>query len=414
MENKELNECLACGSTELYNFVNFGDSMPLANTYPEKSGTKVPTYPLQMFVCGKCTHTQLGIAVDPDLLFKDYLYVSGTTDTLKNHFQAFAQKAIKRAQVSDPHVLDIGCNDGSLMMAFREEGLTHVDGVDPAENLRAERDTKLGYMTIVDYWSLEVARRMEHKFHIITGLNVFAHNSDPLGFLQACKEVLDPLGEIIIEFPYGKNVYLEAQDGQIYHEHISGFNVKSFAALVERAGLGIDEIIESSVHGGSIRFFLRRRVDHCKKTAVYITEEDRQGLADPQTYLNFGKKVRTNYENLELALLAQKALGYKIVGYGAAAKTSTTLNAMKASGEAPDLIEYIVDDNPLKVNRFLAGVDIPIKPVSSIKTEIKPLCIVIFPFNFQQEIKERIKKLRPDRRDISIIYVPKVTLEDIQ
>jgi SAM-dependent methyltransferase len=212
MENKELNECLACGSTELYNFVNFGDSMPLANTYPEKSGTKVPTYPLQMFVCGKCTHTQLGIAVDPDLLFKDYLYVSGTTDTLKNHFQAFAQKAIKRAQVSDPHVLDIGCNDGSLMMAFREEGLTHVDGVDPAENLRAERDTKLGYMTIVDYWSLEVARRMEHKFHIITGLNVFAHNSDPLGFLQACKEVLDPLGEIIIEFPYGKNVYLEAQE----------------------------------------------------------------------------------------------------------------------------------------------------------------------------------------------------------
>lgn len=403
---KELKECLACGGRDLFNFINFGENHPLANTYPKVPKYDLPTYPLKVNICKDCTHTQLTIAVDPDLLFKDYLYVSGTTQTLQRHFESFVSTALARSQGT--RVLDIGCNDGSLLAEFARQGAV-IDGVDPAENLAAARKEKLGVETITGYWSKDLAKSMG-QFHIITGLNVFAHNSDPLGFLEACKECLSRQGEVIIEFPYYKNVYLEAQDGQIYHEHVSGFTVRSFAALATRAGFGIVEIIESKVHGGSIRFFLQIGQEHCKKVGVYIAEESRLGLDKLETYRKFAEQVQNNYKNLLLAAGAQRALGYKVIGYGAAAKASTTLNALEGNLE----LDMILDDAPLKQDRWMPGVNIPIKPTSVLSEESGRLCVVIFPFNFKDEIISRIRKARPEGKDIAILYVPKVSVEDIQ
>ena len=332
--------------------------------------------------------------------------MSGTTQTLQRHFESFVSTALARS--TGTRVLDIGCNDGSLLAEFAKQGAV-IDGVDPAENLTAARKEKLGVDTVTGYWTKELARTMG-EFHIITGLNVFAHNSDPLGFLEACKEVLDRRGEVIIEFPYYKNVYLEAQDGQIYHEHVSGFTVRSFAALATRAGFGIVEIIESKVHGGSIRFFLQMSQEHCKKVNVYIAEESRLGLDKMETYKKFADQVAKNYQNLLAAVGAQRALGYKIIGYGAAAKTSTMLNALEGNLEA----SYFVDDNPAKTGRFIPGVNIPIKPTSVLVEEEGPICFILGVFNFKDEIIARIRKARPEGRDIAILYVPKVSVEDIQ
>lgn len=410
--NKEITECLACGGRDLVNFINFGE-VPLANTYPEKE-EELPVFPLDVNYCRDCSHSQLSVAVDPDLLFKDYLYVSGTTDTLKRHFTSLAEDALGRVKRS--RVLDIGCNDGSLMKAFQDAGAEDVQGVDPAENLSSARKQMVGYESFTRYWNKETAQ-VVGKYDIITGLNVFAHNGDPLGFLEACKEALAPEGFVIIEFPYGKQTFLEAQDGQIYHEHINYFLVSSFARLTERAGFGIVEILETKVHGGSIRFFLQYGVEHSKKVTVYKENEMREGLRKEETYLNFSKQVQQNYRDLMLCVATQASLGYKVIGYGAAAKTSTLLNAIKmylpVLKAHPNALPYIVDDNPLKVNRLVPGVNIPIRGTEELTKEEGPICHLIFSWNFRQEIIGRIRKLRPEAKDSVLTHVPKLLLEDL-
>src|SRR5258705_9897564 len=247
MKYKKKTYCRCCKQKNLLLYLNLG-KQPLANSYHK--GEKLPNIPLEVMLCKNCFHNQLSVVVDPDSMFRNYLYVSGTTDTFKNHTKQLAKDAVARIKSKKIHVLDIACNDGTQLEYFREFKCD-VMGVDPAENLRPITEKKK-IPVIVDYWTKKVANTLSKQFDIITGTNVFAHVDDLDEFLLASKIALKEKGLLILEFPYADNMVTHNEFDTVYHEHLSYFLVNSFKILVERLGFHILDIRRTPIHGGSI------------------------------------------------------------------------------------------------------------------------------------------------------------------
>jgi hypothetical protein len=131
VSSKKIKKCICCGSSNLNMLLNL-NNQPLANSYHNNT-KKLEEYPLGVNLCGDCFHIQLTDVVNPDLLFKDYLYVSGTSETLRENFEWFSDFVLEYNPKSD-NVLDIACNDGSQLDCFKSKGI-ETYGIDPAENL---------------------------------------------------------------------------------------------------------------------------------------------------------------------------------------------------------------------------------------------------------------------------------------
>ncbi len=335
---KKVTTCRCCGNKKLLLYLNLG-KQPLANSY--HMGKQLPYYPLQVLLCQNCFHSQLSVVIKPELLFKNYLYVTGTTNTFRNHCRALAKDALKRITTKKMNVLDIACNDGTLLEYFRDFGCK-IYGVDPAENLR-QITLKKNIPVLVDYWGEEIAKKLAQKFMIITGINVFAHVDRIDMFLKACTVSLEDDGILILEFPYCDKMIKYREFDTVYHEHLSYFLTNSFATLTTRMNFYIVDVLQTHIHGGSIRFFLKKgNKPHADKVLALIKKEENNGLFDVQTYKKFARQVIQNKKDLQDLVSSLKYKGEKVVGYGASAKGNTMLNYFKLN------IEYIVDDKPLK------------------------------------------------------------------
>lgn len=404
-----LTNCLACGGRELQQYLDLGHQT-FPNLYPEKYGlAPLPACPLQVNLCLDCYHSQLSVVANPKELFSDYLYVSGTTQSLKDHFRSLVTSTLPMKPADKISVLDIGANDYSLLKEFQRRGVK-VEGVDPAANLASQAGN---IPALVDFWGREAALKVtQAPYDLITGLNVFAHNSDPLGFLEACKLVLKDTGHIVLEFPWFKETVQRRAVGQIYAEHISYFTVTSMYALTKRAGLRIADIqFFPDIHEGTIRFTLDRGQAPSQKLREYLYLELLTGFSELQTYIDFAEVVKANIKELQRTLCALKNSGCRVVAYGASAKLSTLLGAFQVPVKAA--LDYIVDDNPLKVGRHQTDTEIPILPVSSLKAEHAGLAILITPNNFSKEIRKRLTDLQLTGRIQVIEYVPTVTVEEL-
>jgi len=334
-------------------------------------------------------------------MFKHYLYVSGTTVTLKNHFDKLAHEALSRVSPISPKVLDIACNDGSLLDSFKSMD-AEVYGVDPAENLR-EITEKKKIPVVVDYWSDKILNQLP-KLDVITATNVFAHVDDAKSFLETCIKALDVNGVIVLEFPYALKLIKKTEFDTVYHEHLSYFLVHSMKELCKRVGLTIIDIVETPIHGGSIRFILSREITTAfRGMSRYISNEKQFHLTNITQYENFQNKVDLIAETLLDTLSNYENESIKTIGYGASAKGNTILNYAKIKN-----LKYIVDDNKLKWNYLTPGMDIPIKPSSSIREEGE-LAILVLSWNFLREIQKRIVDLRgKDKSTTLITYIPSV------
>lgn len=402
-----LSKCLFCRSKDLIPYLNLGNQ-PLANSFTKFSNELLPAFPLELNLCSNCGHSQLGCVVEPKLMFSNYLYVSGTTKTLENHFKSFAQDCTDRFGVAS--ALEIGCNDGSCLKQLKEKGWK-VLGVDPAENL--QRFSKENGVTVIPkFWKRGISDSLpDLDYNLIYGMNVFAHNLNPSEFLNECIAVLAPGGTIVIEAPYAYNMFKINDFGQIYHEHISYLTCAAMQTLCDTFALGVVDVVETDVHGGSIRFYMQQFSSHSKKFLNMVKNEKEVGMRDIAFYEQFSKNVTKNVFLLKNALDVQKSFGCRVVGYGAAAKASTVINAI---GSNLLSLDYIVDDNPLKVDRYMPGTDVQILPTSALEMEEGPMAIWITAHNFQKEIIERIKSRRQGRKgDVIISYVPKIQIEDL-
>jgi 2-polyprenyl-3-methyl-5-hydroxy-6-metoxy-1,4-benzoquinol methylase len=342
-------------------------------------------------------------------MFEHYLYVSGTTSTFRKHCDDFAFDAVDRFMkwqslkpaVTEPRVLDIACNDGTLLKSFRNQGCK-VQGVDPAQNLRSLTE-EANIPVEVGYWGDGVVvDNFLKKFNIITATNVFAHVDDIGGFLDDCLKVLAPKdGFIVIEFPYCDNMIHHCEFDTIYHEHLSYFLVHSMMQAVGRRGLVIKDVVRTPIHGGSIRFFLKPGKEHSPAAFAMMSREAKQRFMMRSTYESFRDKVEKNKADMQSLVNGLQEDGKKVIGYGASAKGNTMLNYFELD------LEYIVDDNEMKWDYLTPGRDIPIKSTQAIAEE-EELYIVILAWNFYDEIVEKIENIAGNKHHY-IRYVPEVT-----
>lgn len=393
---KRLTRCLCCNNEKLRLYADLG-GQPLANSYHDGTESQ-HEYPLEVNVCEDCFHSQLSIAVNPDLLFKHYLYVSGTTTTLQDYFRSFVERVEQQYPQKKLRVLDIASNDGSLLEQFAKKG-HEVQGVDPAENLR-EISAAKGVPTLVGYWDTQTARRLEHKYDVIVAMNVLAHVSNPYKFLAACREVLAEGGSIYIQTSQSE-MFKRFEFDTIYHEHHSFFTTRSFRTLAERAGLKVIRGTKVPVHGTSYLWTLGA-ADATAEASVkeMEAEEEQSGFYELGTYRRFGEKMKLTADRVHEAIRTYMDQGYKIVGYGAAAKGNTFLNFAKLD------LDFIVDDNPLKNGMLTPGRNIPIRSSDALHDIEQPLFVVVLSWNFFDEIVTRIRKVRSNGQDVYMQYFP--------
>jgi SAM-dependent methyltransferase len=403
--------CRCCGGADLVEYLDLGEQ-PLANSYVRDTAAPCPTVPLRVNLCPNCFHSQLGAVVDPSTMFGHYLYVSGTTETFRRHTRLLAEEAVSvmaertgQGPSSDTIVLDIACNDGTLLGHFLDLGCG-VCGIDPAANLREHTRAK-GIEVDVAFFGREAGESYSARglrFDIITAQNVFAHVDDAEGFLHGVKAALKQIGFAVIEFPYGRDMIGHNEFDTIYHEHLSYFLVNSFRQLAQRVGFGIFKITQTPIHGGSIRFYVAPGADQASIVGEMIDAEKAAGLLDVETYRDFASRVAKNRDDMRSLLGDLKARGREIIGYGASAKGNTMLNYFKV-----DLV-YTVDDNPMKWGLYTPGRHVPITDPKRIAAEDSP-AIVVLAWNFFDEIKRRVAKIT-DRPRTFVLYVPDVRVEE--
>ena len=357
--------CLACDSGDLEPSLDLG-RQPLANEFLDKIDDPQTSYPLAVNLCRNCHHLQLTHFIYPDLMFKNYLYVSGTSETYRRYLADFAQDVFKGGKV-----LDVGCNDGTQLDAFKDLG-ADTWGVDPAENLWPV-STQKGHMVHLGYF--DDSYEPGTLFNIINAQNVFAHNRDPLNFLQNTKRLLAPSGRVYIQTSQADMV----QNGEfdtIYHEHINFFNPWSMKQLVDRAGLVLLEVRKTPIHGTSFMFVLG-----LDGVPAYVRRDEKE------TYVVWARKCRALVERVRRA-----TAGKKVVAYGAAAKGNTFLNFARIKPDA------IVDDNPLKQGKFSPGQRSPVVSKEYLKAlGSEPVTFLPLAWNLFDEIKKQIVEVRGDR-----------------
>lgn len=392
-KTKKIYECYACGGSNLKQVLDLHDQ-PLANSYLDDQNAPEDIYPLQINLCPTCYHVQLTDQVDPDLLYKNYLYVSGTTKTAIDYFEWFSGFCLEKFQGTPTSVLDIGCNDGSQLDAFKQLGLTTF-GVDPAENLH--QTSSRNHNVVCGYFD----NSFEHKVDIITAQNVFAHNYDPVEFLKNCSRVLNPHGLIFIQTSQA-NMILNNEFDTVYHEHLSFYNARSMTMLCRRAGLNLIDVVKTPIHGTSYLFIISRDIEQPRHLENILKLEQEQGLYRLDTYDNYAKNCLAIADKFSEEVATAREQGYILVGYGAPAKGNTFLNFAKVG------LDIIIDDNPLKQGKFTPGTRIPIVGVAALEKYSMSDKIMFIPlaWNFFKEIKKRIRAVRSSSNDRFMCYFP--------
>lgn len=398
-----ITQCLACGGTDLIPTLDLKDQ-PLANNFQEHAGVKDEDlwFPLAVNRCQDCDHLQLTHAVDPKLIYTHYLYVSGTSGTYVEYMDWYAKFVCEQFADTPLTVLDIGCNDGSQLNAFKKLGL-QTFGVDPAENLHAK--SSANHAVTLGFWDEATSLKLDTQlFDVITTQNSFAHIPDPLTYLQLARERLTNNGKIFISTSQADMV-INGEFDTIYHEHISYYNAESMQALANRAGLHLIDVIKTPIHGTSYVFVLSKEPSNTQRIENILAMESKLHMGS--TYRKWATDVQQLLVDLKTQIDIYREWGYTIVGYGAAAKGMTLLNASDIH------LDCVIDDNPLKQGLYCPGTTIPVVDISWLAKLTAPEKVVFVPlaWNFYNEIKKKIKATRDVDGDMFLRYFPAIETE---
>ena len=401
----ELTKCLACGSDDLTPTLDLGNQ-PLANSYKDTKTEIQESYPLAINRCTNCYHVQLTHAVNPDLMYKNYLYVSGTSYTMRNHFQWFADYACETYFSHNfdipKNVMDIGCNDGSQLNEFKNFDLVTF-GIDPAQNL-VHMSRLNGHKVEAEFLNPIYALRNDFRYDIIVAQNVFTHNHDPETFMYCVKKMMNENSLFFIQTSQA-DMILNNEFDTIYHEHISFYNINSMRELCQRTGMFLLDVIKCPLHGNSYIFVISKNSSTSRPSNIQnkIEMERKAGLLTDNTYIDYESKCKNVLDDFRKVVNTNQGK-YKLVGYGAAAKGMTLLNVSGIQ------LDYIIDDNVLKHNKFTPGSSIEICSSDRLKTEEILILFIPLAWNFFDEIKTKIKSIRNNNQDKFCTYFPRVEI----
>lgn len=388
---KTHDRCRVCGSSELVRYLDLGET-PLANAYlaADRVTHPEPAAELAIQVCPRCGLSQLTRVVDRERMFREYLYVSSTSETLRAHHAALAASVAHEVPLSAGDlVLDIASNDGLLLSCFRALGMSVV-GVDPALNLASEA-TARGIPTLPEYWNHEVARRIvaeRGRPRAITALNVVGHVDDVHEFVDALDVALDPGGVFTMEVPYVLDLIEHVEFDTAYHEHLSYWGVRPLASLFEKHGFAVFDVAHfAKIHGGTIRVSVCRRGQREPRASVAsaLEREKAFGVIDAGVYVAFGDRVRRNMDELRALVSSFRSRGELTWAYGASAKGNTLMNFARLRS---DSVPFVVDDNPKKWGLFTPGAHMRIVGPSELASA-GVSHLLLLAWNFEAEIVRR-------------------------
>lgn len=405
----KLELCRACGSGNLLLFLQLGPT-PVPNGFlrAHHRHRAEKFYPLDVCFCKDCGLVQLAHVVSPKVMFKNYVYIPSTSETMLTHFAALARQAIKKLNTEEGDlVLDIGSNDGTLLNSFKAQKMK-ILGVDPAENL-AKKANQDGVETICALFTKELAKEIRKKnkeAKIITATNVVAHVHDLDNFLEGIKILLSDDGLFISEFPYLLDLLEKVEFDTIYQEHLSYFSIYPFEKLLAKHALVLIDVQRVPVHGGSVRVFVSKKPGRVSRRVKKILQlEKKREILNPQTYLKFRKRVdRVRHELVQL-LWGLRLKNKKIVGYGASAKGNIILNYCRIG---PETLDYIVDSIPYKQGKYTPGMHIPIYPEAKL-LEDQPDYTLLLAWNFADEIIKKQTEYRKHGGKF-ILAIPKLAI----
>ena len=377
-------ECRSCTNTNLKRVVSLG-YQPLANNLLNKTSDKCEMYPLEVNYCEKCHNCQLSVSIDPKKMFLNYLYTSSTSKMFRDHFVKAANKYIKELKLNKKKsfIIDIGSNDGVALKPFKDSGFKNILGIEPAKNL-AKLANKKKINTFNGFLEKKNLKKIKKNADLILASNVFAHSDNLKEMAECMLKLLKKNGVIIIEVQYLMNTLKDLTFDNIYHEHYNYWSLTSLVNFFNQFNATIYKSENIETHGGSIRIYIKKNKEAKVEKSVkkMLQVEEKFGIKKFKTYQDFGDKVYKIRENVRKNIKKLKNKNNLLIGYGAPAKATTALNFFGISKE----INFIVEDNRLKHNKFIPGVKIPIKNKSHIKNKNNTL--VVLAWNFFEDIKK--------------------------
>ena len=382
--------CRLCGAEPLTDILDLG-SQPLANSLVDQPNGNEAMIPLELVFCRECELAQLSVDVDPAVLFRDYVWVTGTSASTREYCEGLADWIMSRVAVESPRVFEMASNDGTLLRTLADRG-AQVLGIDPAVNLATDA-TARGVETIPDFLTSETARQIEAtrgKFDVVIARNVMSHVPDPLGAIEALSRLTVDDGLVLIEFHSAQTILEELHYDSIYHEHTMYHSLHTMQRLMATAGLKAFDVRRSPISGGSWALLARKtQADPhvSEELSGALADDRRSGIGEETAWLDFGRRAEAHRDKLshEIAKLAES--GGPMVAYGASARSSTMLNYL---GFVTKALQAIADASPLKHGKYSPGVNIPIVSPQAV-LQMNPHAIVLFAFNFEDEILHFLK-----------------------
>lgn len=335
---------------------------PNGNRFPfSEDALSEPRFPLVMEVCPECWQVQIREFPSPEFLFTDHPYLSGLNAPIREHFAWLAGHLIDKLSLPErAFVLDIGCNDGTLLAAFARHGMRTL-GVDPGQQ-PAARARAAGLLVADSFWGAATGRYLRQVGlhpNLITATAVFYHVADLHGFVDGVAQALANDGIFVVQAVWLKTVIEQLQFDHIYHEHSCLHAVGPLQRLFAEHGLTLFDVEFVDVHGGSLLLYVARSGTQAVRPTVqaFIDDERNAGLYERATYDAFAERVAEKGRDLRALLVKLAREGKTVAGLGAPVKGSTLLNYCDIG---PDLVQYLVEINPLKIGRVSPGTHIPI------------------------------------------------------
>jgi hypothetical protein len=401
--------CQVCGHAPLDDVLSLGYMPPVNQMVPiGEVPRQQPWFPTNLLHCRNCELVQLGLAVDPVIIFPpEYPYTSGTTKLLRDNFTDLQRESAGMLGLGgDDLVVDIGSNDGTLLSNFKAAG-SRVLGIEPTDvgNIANSR----GIPTLKRYFGTQVAREVKREHgaaSVVTAANCFAHMEDVHSILDGILEMLKDDGAFISESHYLIPLLDTLQYDTVYHEHLRYYSVASLKHLFEMHGMEIFHARPIPSHGGSVRVYAARHGSHVVQDSVRrMLSAEPRGEALVKRLTAFRRDVVLSKLRLLSMLRDLKEKGARVAGISAPSRASTLVNYV---GLDEALIDYVCEiPGSLKIGKYMPGTRIPVVDEARLFAD-QPACAVIFSWHIADELAPKLKAKGYRGRFITPLPVPRV------
>jgi len=387
-----VESCQICGNERLQAVLSLG-YMPPVNQMVAigEVPRQLPWFPTTLLFCDTCELVQLGLAVDPAIIFPpEYPYTSGMTKLLRDNFaELYAESSKLLALSGDDLVVDIGSNDGTLISNFRKGG-HRILGIEPTDVSKIANER--GISTLQRYFSAEVGREVKARHgvaRLVTAANCFAHIEDVHAIVAGILEMLGPDGVFISESHYLIGLLDRLQYDTIYHEHLRYYSVGSLKYLLEMHGLEVFHARHIPSHGGSIRVYAARSGTYPVNPSVQqMLDGEPRGDGMLKRLAAFRQEVMLSKLRLLAIIKDVKEKGGRIVGISAPSRASTLVNYV---GLDEAIVDYVCEiQGSLKIGKFMPGTLIPVVEESRLFFD-QPECAIIFSWHIADELAPKLR-----------------------